>query len=68
MFMMTSQILKFADSWKTQKWNTIFSSSKKIHELHFKGNIMAKNRVFFAEAAFKADFVKLSSFWLKTIY
>ena len=44
MFIMTSKILKFAYSWKTQKSkyleNTIFSPSKKIHQFYINGHIM----------------------------
>ena len=34
--------------------NTIFSSNKKIHQLHFKGYFMTKNS-FVAEVTFKQD-------------
>ena len=59
MFMTTSQIFKFADSWKTQKSKyveniTQFSSSKKIHCLHLKGYAIAKN-TFLAEVNFNSQ-------------
>ena len=41
--MMTSQILKFVDSPKTQKLKCFFSSNRKIHSLlYIKGDNMAK--------------------------
>ena len=46
--MKTSQILKFTDSWETQKSKYLENKSnffiwKKNHSLHIKGYIMAKN-------------------------
>ena len=48
MSMKTSQILKFTDSWETQKSKYLENKSnffiwKKNHSLHIKGYIMAKN-------------------------
>ena len=48
MFMMTSQILKFVDSWKTQKSEypeketKIFPFSKKNYQLHLEGPYYSK--------------------------
>ena len=59
MLMLTSQILQSANFTKTQNLerNIIFSSNKKIHELHIKGYFMKKNN-FVAEVTFKEPEIK----------